>query len=200
MRSMCVWLQGNPAFCVLVLWPILTAAVNLAWKDASVYADTHPRFSAFKKLVQKWGLSPRDTFPLIAKALGIAPPAPPSPPPSAGPYRDPADSGDFGRLTPGLIPPDPPSRMNFGVAIACVLIIAAPLIGSAFITGCGGAQTKSAGEIEVGAYTAEQALCVDEAETKADADACRQGVKIKYRAMWAVAEAGVAPLDTDGGK
>lgn len=184
MRSMCVWLQGNPAFCVLVLWPILTAAVNLAWKDASVYADTHPRFSAFKKLVQKWGLSPRDTFPLIAKALGIAPPAPPSPPPSAGPYRSPADdSGDFGKLSAGLIPPDPPSRMNFGVAIACILIIASPLIGSAFITGCGGAQTHTS--VELAAYAADDAVCVTEATTKDGGDACLDEYKAKYAVFWA---------------
>lgn len=91
------WLGAHPALVTLILWPAVTAFVNTVWQDASVYADTHPRFAPFKKIVQKIGLSPRGIVDLIvrtAKAQGL--PTPPTPPPQ--------DSGSFGALT-GTIPP-----------------------------------------------------------------------------------------------
>jgi hypothetical protein len=81
------WLSTHPAFVALVFWPLFTGGVNLIWKDADLYALTHPRFAAAKKLAQKWGLSPRGTVFLVAKMVGLVPPSDP-----------PADSGITGAL------------------------------------------------------------------------------------------------------
>lgn len=71
------WLVAHPAVD-LALWPIVTAGINLAFKDASEYADSHPRWAPIKKLLQKYGVSPRGTIALVvaaAKAKGLPVPA-----------------------------------------------------------------------------------------------------------------------------
>jgi len=84
MISVLPWLESHPALVVTVAWPLLTAAVNLAWQDASEYAERHPRFAAWKKLAQKWGLSPRGTLLLLRQlAIGKNIAVPPSLPPPA---------------------------------------------------------------------------------------------------------------------
>lgn len=66
------------------------------------------------------------------------------------------------------------------------------IIMSVALVACGA--TSSSQKIEVSAYEAEQMLCVDQAATKADSQACRAAVKAKYAKMWADAgtEAGDA--------
>lgn len=71
-----------------------------------------------------------------------------------------------------------------------ILIVAIGLVPFALIA-CGA--TSSSQKIEVGAYEAEQMLCVDQAATKAESQACRSLVKAKYARMWA--DAGIEAGD-----
>ena len=71
------WLIAHPAVD-MATWPIVTAGINLAFKDASEYADSHPRWAPVKKLLQKYGVSPRGTIALVvaaAKARGLPGPS-----------------------------------------------------------------------------------------------------------------------------
>jgi hypothetical protein len=74
----------HPALVITVAWPAVTALVNVAWDDASAYADAHPRLAALKKLLQKYGVSPRSTLQLlkqiaIGKNIAVPPSLPPPP-------------------------------------------------------------------------------------------------------------------------
>jgi hypothetical protein len=88
------WLAAHPALDTVVVWPLVTAIVNTVFKDANAYADSHPRLAPLKKLLQKYGVSPRDTFALIvaaATARGLPPPSTGAPmPDSIAPPKGPS--------------------------------------------------------------------------------------------------------------
>lgn len=167
--STCIWLSAHPAFCILVLWPVLTAAVNLAWKDASEYALTHPRFAAAKKLAQKWGLSPRGTILLLAKAIGIAPPPP----------TDPDDSGSFGKLSAGIVPPPAPTKPDLGLRVRMLaaalfaLLLSLPLVG---IIACG---TPAASPVAERDQARAAILTIAEAVKTGDAVCAQAALSLK---------------------
>lgn len=73
------------------------------------------------------------------------------------------------------------------VSLACVAAI------SAHALGCASAPSSNLA-VEGAADDAEQKLCIKNAQTRADADACRKGVETKYAALMAF-DAG-----SDGGK
>jgi hypothetical protein len=182
------WLLSHPAVDTIVLWPIATAGINLAWKDASEYADTHPRFAPFKKLVQKWGLSPRGTLDLIGRLL-TARGLPPPPPPSAD------DSGSFGKLSAGIVPTVPPvTKPDVNAKLALFGFMFAVCI---LLVGCGGAQTHD--DIHLTAYGADDQLCVTEATDKDAGTQCLDKYQRLYGPFWADSGLTVCEVGFDAG-
>lgn len=51
---------------------LITCAINVAWDDATAYAEKHPKFAAFKRAAEKLGVSPKGAAIYVAHALGLA--------------------------------------------------------------------------------------------------------------------------------
>jgi hypothetical protein len=64
------------------------------------------------------------------------------------------------------------------------------------VVGCGGAQTHQS--VELGAYAADDAVCVTEAQSKDAGAACLDHYKATYAVFWA--DSGVTVCAVDGGK
>jgi len=169
------WLAAHPvaaSYIVLIGWPVVTGGVNFAFKEADAYALTHPRFAAFKKLLQKWGLSPKGTIALLRRLFTKATNLPP-----------PDDSGSFGALSSGIVPPPPPTKPDVTMRLRARLGIGFAVVLATTLMACSSAQTHSS--IELGAYTADDGVCVTEAASKDAGSECLDKYKRLYSVFWA---------------
>jgi hypothetical protein len=67
MNDTIAWVTNNPAVAAAVIWPILSAVVNLLLKQHTVdewieFADKSPRSAALIRLFRAAGLDPKKTL------------------------------------------------------------------------------------------------------------------------------------------
>jgi hypothetical protein len=67
MHDMIKWVTDNPAVATAVIWPILSAIVNMLLKQHTVeewieFADKNPRSAALVRLFRAAGLDPKKTL------------------------------------------------------------------------------------------------------------------------------------------
>lgn len=159
------WVQLHQMLSVAVV----TGAASLAYPKI----DSYPRGHAMLSLLAGFGVD----LPVIRSAFvrlitGKWPP-------SSGPSADATAKVDVPSIPIGT---SALRRDHFlpamGFALFAMFVFCC--IG---LVGCSGAQTHSS--IELGAYTADDAVCVTEASSKDAGDACLDEYKTKYAVFWA---------------
>jgi hypothetical protein len=199
------WIQANPAFTALILWPTLTAIFTGIFRHRTPEELARlPRVAQY--VVRFIAYTGIDSASLIAMLRGRLFPSAAKVPTSTivgmlafvalvgSPYR--ANARELGPTVDAA--PSPRFvlewRRSFIYGFAHVSAVAM-LVGSLIVVfasiGCGPSQ--AAKDATATAYTAELLACVQDAGTRAEADACRQNVNTRY---------GVVSLDagSDGAK
>ena len=68
MQTVLLWLQAHAAL-VMLLWPVVTGFVSLAFGAAEKYAESHPRFSVALSLLESAGFNARGVVAWLGERL-----------------------------------------------------------------------------------------------------------------------------------
>lgn len=179
------------------IWFGVTFGINAYWDDAIAYVDTHPRWAIVKKLIQKFGLSPKGTTALLGALYRLIMKRPP--PPAAG-------SGDVASLLSGLKTSEPPKpnvnlRTRFRFAFASLILLLTLVPMSLTLIACGSAPPITHDEFRKASLLGDDQICYTEAKDLDSGLHCLDENKRLYSPMWADSGMTVCPIDAkDGGK
>ena len=74
MKSLLDWIQANPVLFTAIVWPTVTALINIGFGTAEKYAAAHPRFAMILSFVESAGFDVRGSLASLAKLLKVTPP------------------------------------------------------------------------------------------------------------------------------